>query len=64
MFCTPGPKRDFDAVFATLIELRASALVIAVDFYFTCGENSSPAWLFATECLRCTNIATSPRPEA
>ena len=30
-----GSERDFDAVFETLIQLRASALVIAVDFYFT-----------------------------
>jgi putative tryptophan/tyrosine transport system substrate-binding protein len=30
-----GSERDFDAVFATLIQLRASGLVIAVDFYFT-----------------------------
>ena len=35
MFCTPGPNAGFDAVFETLIQLRASALVIAVDFYFT-----------------------------
>ena len=30
-----GSEHDFDAVFETLIQLRASALVIAVDFYFT-----------------------------
>jgi putative tryptophan/tyrosine transport system substrate-binding protein len=30
-----GSEGDFDAVFSSLIELRASALVIAVDSYFT-----------------------------
>ncbi|MEX2036631.1 MAG: ABC transporter substrate binding protein, partial [Xanthobacteraceae bacterium] len=28
-------ERDFDTVFATLVQLRASALVIAIDSFFT-----------------------------
>jgi putative tryptophan/tyrosine transport system substrate-binding protein len=30
-----GTERDFDTVFATLVQLRASALVIAIDSFFT-----------------------------
>ena len=30
-----GTERDFDMVFATLVQLRASALVIAIDLFFT-----------------------------
>jgi putative tryptophan/tyrosine transport system substrate-binding protein len=35
-------ERDFDAVFASLVELRAGALVIAADVSSLVGANSSP----------------------
>ena len=35
-------ERDFDAVFANLIESRAGGLVIAAEPFFTSQSNSSP----------------------
>ena len=35
-------ERDFDTVFATLVELRAGALVIGPDIFFLARANSSP----------------------
>ena len=57
-------ERDFDAVFATLVQLRAGALVIGTDPFFIAGANSSPRWRSAMRCPRSTNVASSPRPAA
>ena len=35
MSCTPAPNAIFDTVFATLVQLRAGALVIGADAFFT-----------------------------
>src|SRR5262245_49157729 len=56
-------ERDFDGVFAKLIQLRASGLVLGPDRFLTVGGNSLPRWLSATRCQRSTKLAGSPRPE-
>ena len=46
-------ERDFDAVFAKLIQLRAGGLVIGPGAFFTSrSEHSSPRWRSTTRCPR------------
>ena len=56
-------ERDFDGVFAKLIQLRAGGLVIGADPFLPAGANSLPRWRSATRCQRSTRIASSPWPE-
>ena len=56
-------ERDFDAVFAKLIQLRAGGLVIGPIHFLAAGVNSLPCWRSATRCQRSTRTATSPWPE-
>ena len=57
-------ERDFDGVFAKLIQLRAGGLVIGRDPFFIEPERTARrAGASATRCQRSTNIASSPWPE-
>jgi putative ABC transport system substrate-binding protein len=56
-------ERDFDGIFAKLIQLRAGGLVIAPDPFLTTSANNSPHWRSATRCRRSTSIASSSWPE-
>ena len=57
-------ERDFDTVFATLLQLRAGGLMIAPMHSSIAEANSSPHWRSAMRCLRSISIASSPRPAA
>ena len=56
--------RDFDTVFATLVQLRASALVISPIHSSIPGPSSLPRYRSATLCRQSTSIARSSRPAA
>jgi len=57
-------ERDFDAVFAKLIQLRAGGLVIGAPITFLAAAvNSLRRWRSATRCQRSTRTATSLWPE-
>ena len=49
--------RDFDTVFATLVQVRVDALVISPDNFF----NALPRWRFSALCRQSTSIARSSR---
>ena len=57
-------ERDFDMVFATLVQLRVGALAIGSDPFFTAAPNSSPRWRSATRYLRSSSFENSQRPVA
>ena len=57
-------ERDFDAVFATLLEVRAAGLVVASDTFFATHSEELAALLSATRCPRSTSLATSQSPAA
>ena len=57
-------ERDFDTVFASLVQLRAGGLVISSDSFYLVGANSLPRWLPATPRLRSILSARTPRPAA
>jgi len=47
-----GSERDFDAALANAIQLRAGALVIGTDIFFSAGADSSAQWRLATRFPR------------
>jgi putative ABC transport system substrate-binding protein len=57
-------ERDFDAVFATLVQLRAGALVIGTDAFFTGRSEQLAALALRHAVPRSTSRARSPRPAA
>jgi putative ABC transport system substrate-binding protein len=56
--------RDFDAVFATVAQLRAGALVIGADPFFTSRSQQLAKLTSITRCLRSTSSASLLRPAA
>ena len=56
-------ERDFNGVFAKLVQLRVGGLVIGGIHYSVTGANSSPRWRSATRCQRSMIIAISSWPE-
>jgi hypothetical protein len=58
-------ERDFDMVFATLVQLRVGALAIGSDIPFSpAAPNSLPRWRSATRYLRSSSFENSQRPVA
>jgi putative tryptophan/tyrosine transport system substrate-binding protein len=55
-------ERDFDTVFATLVQLRASALIIGTDILFI--NRSGQLAALTTRCPRSRTIANLLRPAA
>ena len=56
-------ERDFDGVFAKLIQLRVGGLVIGPDPFFSSRSEQLAALASATRCQRSTKIANLPWPE-
>jgi putative tryptophan/tyrosine transport system substrate-binding protein len=56
-------ERDFDGVFARLIELRAGGLVIGAEAFSPAIANSSPRLPLTMGCLQSTKGASSRPPE-
>ena len=57
-------ERDFDTVFAALVQLRAGALVIGSRCILHSRSEASRDWRSVTRCPRSTSFASSPRPGA
>jgi putative ABC transport system substrate-binding protein len=53
--------RDFDPIFATMVQLRAGILVIVADPYFFGTAIKSPPWPFVTGCPPFSSYASSRR---
>jgi putative tryptophan/tyrosine transport system substrate-binding protein len=57
-------ERDFDSVFASLLQLDAGALAIGSDPVFTNRSEQFAALTFATRCRLSTNIGSLSQPAA
>ena len=58
-------EQEIDAAFATLVRLRAGALVVATESVVRLtGVSISSGWRHATPCLRSLTYASSSPPAA
>ena len=57
-------ERDFDSVFADLMELRAGGSLSTPMRFWLLGANNSPRWPSATLCRRSTKTASLSQPAA